>query len=229
MSTTHARSKVPYALIALSLVPLLGGVFRISKLGAGSGDVADARFLHAPQPILLHIVCAAVYCLLGAFQFDDGLRGENLTWHRRAGWLVALSGLGSALSGVWMTVSYSIPGPMQGPLLYWVRVTVGLVMAASIAVALIKVTRKDVQSHRAFMIRAYALGQGAGTQVFLLGLPVAFLGREILGAPRDLLMTAAWLVNVVFAELVIRRRSQLTTVARISKMGQSPASAHPNG
>jgi hypothetical protein len=54
------------------------------------------------------------------------------------------------------------------------------------------------------MVRAYALGQGAGTQVLVLG-PGVLLFGEVLGPTRDLLMTVAWGINVGFAEYVIRR------------------------
>src|SRR5690606_1092395 len=77
----------------------------------------------------------------------------------------------------------------------------------SLVLAIFKIARREVQAHRAFMIRAYALGQGAGTQVFLLGLPALVVGHEILGTPRDWLMAASWALNLLFAEFVIRRRS----------------------
>jgi hypothetical protein len=54
------------------------------------------------------------------------------------------------------------------------------------------------------MIRAYALGQGAGTQVLVLG-PGVLLSGEVLGPTRDLLMTLAWAINLAVAEHLIRR------------------------
>lgn len=67
------------------------------------------------------------------------------------------------------------------------------------------VLQRRIAEHRAWMVRAYALGQGAGTQaLILLPLTVAF------GAPsffvRDLLMTLAWALNVVLAEWIVRRQ-----------------------
>ena len=62
-----------------------------------------------------------------------------------------------------------------------------------------------IAAHRAWMIRAYALGQGAGTQVILM-LPLTLIA----GAPtyflRDVLMTCAWGLNIVLAEWIVRRR-----------------------
>jgi hypothetical protein len=82
---------------------------------------------------------------------------------------------------------------------------VGLAMALAIAVSVRAVLQRRIAQHEAWMIRAYALGQGAGTQVLIM-LPVTW----IVGAPafifRDVLMASAWGLNVVFAEWMIRRR-----------------------
>ncbi|MFT6864468.1 MAG: hypothetical protein ACJAVK_003034, partial [Akkermansiaceae bacterium] len=55
------------------------------------------------------------------------------------------------------------------------------------------------------MIRAYALGQGAGTQV-LVSIPWLVTVGEPSGFTRDVLMTLAWVINVFVAEWIIRRR-----------------------
>lgn len=204
---TAKSSRVPLALVALSLIPLLGGLIRLSRISSGSLEPADARFTESPALFAIHFLCSVVYCLLGAFQFDDSLRQRAPVWHRRAGILVVATGLGAALSGVAMTLTYRIPESMQGHLTFSARLTVGVTMTLSLVLAIFKIARREVQAHRAFMIRAYALGQGAGTQVFLLGLPALVVGHEILGTPRDWLMAASWALNLLFAEFVIRRRS----------------------
>lgn len=54
------------------------------------------------------------------------------------------------------------------------------------------------------MTRAYAIGLGAGTQVFT-HLPWFLMYREMPGeAPRAFLMGAGWVINVLVAEVVIR-------------------------
>jgi len=56
------------------------------------------------------------------------------------------------------------------------------------------------------MIRAYALGQGAGTQAVVL-LPWMIATGESGGPTRDLLRTLARLINVAVAEAIIRRKN----------------------
>jgi len=98
---------------------------------------------------------------------------------------------------------YPIPPELQGGLLYVVRVFVSVSMLLSIFLAVAAVTQRDIAMHRAWMIRAYALGQGAGMQVVVL-LPWMLL----IGKPnvllRDLLMSLAWLINLLVAEMAIQ-------------------------
>jgi hypothetical protein len=164
------------------------------------------------------VISATLFCLLGAFQFSAGFRRRWPGVHRSAGKLLALCGLLAGASGLWMTAFYPIPPSLQGPILYVVRLLVASAMVGAILVAWRTILRRNVPRHEAFMIRAYALGQGAGTQVLVLG-PWMLLSGESGGLTRDLLMTLAWLINVVVAELIIRSRTRRSLVAG----GQRPA------
>jgi len=195
----------PLSLVALSLVPAIAGTLKVAGLASGAAVTPEtARFAASPLPITFHLACAIPYCLLGAFQFSAGLRRRWPAWHRRAGRVLAALGVLAATSGIWMAGAYEIPAAMQGPLLFGVRVLVGLGMAAAIVLAVRAILRRDVAGHEAWMIRAYALGQGAGTQVLVLGPALLVLG-EVLGPTRDLLMTLAWAINLLVAERLIRR------------------------
>lgn len=206
---TKADFKVPALLVVLSLVPTLGGAMRLTNLtGPAAATAEHARFAAAPAPIVIHVLCATLYCVLGAFQFSSAFRARFPGWHRGAGRLLVLCGLLAGASGLWMTVLYRIPADMQGSLLYVVRLAVGSAMVASIVIALSSILRRNVARHEAFMIRAYALGQGAGTQVLVL-LPWMLVSGESGGLTRDLLMTLAWTINVVVAESIIDFRKKV--------------------
>lgn len=199
------KLRVAHALVALSVVPLLGGGMRLS--GLADGDVApmDSRFAQSPLPVVMHIVAAGLFSVLGAFQFESDLRRTWPRWHQHAGWALVLFGLLAAATGIWMTLHYAIPSPQQGSRLFWVRLAVGSGMALSLVLALRSILAGNVAAHRAWMLRAYALAQGAGTQVLFLLPPALLSGQAVSGWPRDVLMTAAWAVNVLLAELSIRR------------------------
>jgi hypothetical protein len=141
----------------------------------------------------LHIVGASVYCVLGAFQFVRVTRR-----HRLAGRLLVPCGLVAALAGMWLAVSH--PG-----LLMVFRLGFGAAMALSLVLGYLAVRQRDFRAHRAWMIRAYAIALGAGSQVVVFGLWAAFAGEPgELGTA--LLMGAGWGINLAVAEWIIREK-----------------------
>ncbi len=197
--TTSTRRDwlVPAALVALSVVPGVAGVVRLTELAGGAAVTADnARFFASPLPVVLHVLAAVAYSVLGAFQFAPAFRRRRPGWHRGAGRLLAPCGLLAAPSGLWMAHFYPRPAG-DGQLVYLERLVFGLAMVAAIVLALLAVRRRDFVSHGAWMIRGYAIGLGAGTQV-LTHLPWFVLADGEPGElPRAVMMGAGWVVNVV--------------------------------
>jgi len=193
--------RVPAALVALSVIPLLAGSARLVEL-AGGPELLRARFDPSPVPLVVHIVSVIIYAVLGAFQFSTGLRRRRSGWHRAAGRLLVLVGLVVALSALWLTLFF--PRTEGGDLLYLFRLMAGSGMAVSLVLGYMAIRRRDIARHMAWMTRAYALALGAGTQVITLG-----IGEAILGAgdrSTALLQGAGWAINLAVAEWVIRRR-----------------------
>lgn len=91
---TIADFKVPALLVLLSLVPTFGGIARLMSVARDTTVTPDnARFLHAPVPVVIHILCATLFCILGAFQFSRGFRLRWPGLHRRAGRVLGFCGL----------------------------------------------------------------------------------------------------------------------------------------
>jgi uncharacterized membrane protein len=205
--TQRADWPIPTALIVLSLIPALGGAVRLTDLANRTAITPDnARFMAVPLPVILHIFAALAFSMIGAFQFAPRFRQRHPNWHRAAGRWLMVAGLITAFSGLWMTLFYSIPQALQGPLLYIVRLLVGAGMAISIVLAWNTVRQKNIPAHRAWMMRAYALGQGAGTQA-LIFVPYTLLIGQPNQITRDVLMIAAWVINLAFVEGLLRRGS----------------------
>lgn len=188
-----------------SFVPAFVGLIRIPELLGGPAIVpSNPRAVIDPVPIVLHILGSSVFCLAGAVQFLPRLRCLRPAFHRSLGRVVATAGCISALTGFWMTMSYSFPEALQGPLLFWVRITLSLTMLALIVWALVAVRCGNIAGHYAAMLRAYAIGQGASTQTALFIIAMTILGSPPLGVQRDILMVSAWVANIALAELLIR-------------------------
>ena len=209
---------IPGVLLGLGFVPMAAGVARLVQLGGGVQITAEnARFFVAPWPVALHIISATVFCMLGALQFVPRLRRSHIRLHRSAGrWLVFL-GLAAALTGLWITQFYPRgsegPASFDGPAVYGMRLVVGLAMAVFLCLGVVAAVNRDLQRHQAWMMRGYALGLGAGTQVFT-HLPW-FVFPEIHGeTARAVCMAAGWIINLAVAEWLI---SHVRTLARVGK------------
>lgn len=194
---------MPVALVMLSLVPVIAGGARITELAVGTEVTpGNARFFASPVPVVLHIVTATGYCLLGAFQFLPRLRRSG--WHRRAGRILVPAGLLAAASGLWMTLFYPHQ-PGGGDLATVLRLIFGTFMIIAIVLGFLAIRRRNIVAHRAWMIRGYAIGLGAGTQVF-----TGALSMLLVDATDEQRLTfvlgVGWVINLVVAELIIRRR-----------------------
>lgn len=196
---------IPVGLIMLSAIPLITGALHMVELATGAEIIPNyERPSVSPLPAILHVISVTLYSILGAFQFVPGFRRRRPGWHRIAGRILVPCGLIAALSGLWMTQFYPLPEG-DGTLLYGLRLLFGSAMLLSIVLAVAAIQRRDIVEHGAWMIRAYAIGLGAGTQVLTL-----LLGALIFGTPgefpRALLMGAGWVINLAVAEWLIRKR-----------------------
>ena len=99
----------PAGLVALSVVPVAAGTTRLVQLASGAQITPDdARFFAAPMPVVLHIVTATIFCVVGALQFAPGLRRRKPSLHRVMGRGLIPCGLAAALSGLWLTQFYPV-------------------------------------------------------------------------------------------------------------------------
>ncbi len=204
---------VPAALVLLSIVPVVAGSLRLFEIVSGQHLLPDnPRIDAAPAPVIVHIIAAALYALVGTLQFSGRLRRRRPHWHRASGRALTVAGLTVAASGLWMTLFYTdAPG---GDVLWAARLMVATVMAGSILLGFTAIRRRDIAAHRAWMIRAFALGVGAGTQTLTQGLGEALFGTSSLST--GLSISSAWAINAVVAEWVIR-----SPVARRSRRARA--------
>jgi hypothetical protein len=195
----------PAGLLLLGMLPVVAGALRLDQL-SGMSDVmpANPRFSAVPLPVVLHIVSATVFATLGPLQFAAGFRRRWPAWHRVAGRLLVGCGLLVGLTGLWMTVFYAPPAG-SGPLLYASRIVFGSAMVVSIVIGLAAILRRDVQGHRLWMSRGYAIGLGAATQMLTL-----MVAEIVAGPPNELthdsMMALSWVINLAVAEWAMRTR-----------------------
>jgi uncharacterized membrane protein len=200
-----AEGLVIVGLLLLSFIPIASGIFRMTQLTGGAAVTpANARFFASPLPVMVHIVSSSLFAILGAFQFANSFRRRWPAWHRVAGRVLFVCGLLVGLSGLWMVLFYAHPVG-DGDLLSALRLLFGSGMLVSIVLSFTAIRRGNVKQHRAWILRGYAIGMGAGSQALIL-----MIGEMAAGKPdelsRALLMGAAWVINLAVAEWIIRRR-----------------------
>ncbi|MER7007761.1 DUF2306 domain-containing protein [Dactylosporangium sp. NPDC000555] len=204
----HRRRDWPIiaGLLLLAFVPSAAGGLRVAELTGGAERTpGNARFVDMPVPVIIHIIGAVTFAVLGAFQLAPGLRARHRRWHRAAGRVLVVCGLAVAASGLWMTAFYPLPTTDNTALSVF-RYVFGTAMFAALVLGFLAARRRDFRAHRAWMLRGYAIGMGAGTQA-LTSVPlfIALDEADPRYTPwRAVALLAGWLVNLGVAEWIIR-------------------------
>ena len=153
---------------------------------------------HTPG-ILLHIVGAMLATIIGPFQFLPKLRiGQYLNIHRRLGQTYLVGVLLGGLSGLYMAfLAYGgVPARLGFAVLAILWLFSGLM-------AYKHIRNKEIQRHRQWMVRNYALTFAAVTlrlwQVVFLVVGVDFIVGYITVA------WLCWIPNLLVAEWMVRR------------------------
>ena len=196
---------IPIALLILSVVPTIAGLSRLSGLIESEPiNQENARFFTSPVAVGIHIIASLIYGIFVAFQFSKGIRSQYRNWHRMAGRFLILAGFASVLTGLYLTIIFP-KLDSDGPTLFYVRMIVGIGMTFCIAMAIYALQARRFNVHGEWMIRSYAIGLGAGTQV-ITHLPwIIGTGELPTGLQRDAAMAAGWLINYLVAEIIIYR------------------------
>ncbi len=201
-------------LLVLSAVPMFAGISRLLSLSTGRFTLdGHERFAADPWVAVLHMVGATAFATLGAFQFVPSLRRG--AWHRIVGRVLSVLGLGGAIAGTVMALRWA-PKAFDSAALNAVRAVVAIAMVLFIVLGVITARRRDFEAHGAWMLRAYALFLGAGTQVFTAGFTaLPFMQPHMSEGLAAASMAAGWIINALVAEWMLRK-------PRVAEMKKGP-------
>jgi uncharacterized membrane protein YozB (DUF420 family) len=173
------------------------------------GSDFDYRYAAYPRLAYAHIVPGAVYLSLAPFQLWRSFRNRNLKRHRRIGRVALVAGLISGVFGVLFGFFQSFGGTLQAS----ATVVFGAWFLIALLSAYRAVRRRDITTHRRWMIRAFAVGLAVGTIRIWIGLFEAFGVLET----RDAFGVAFWisfLLHAAVAELWLYWRPGQTGAVR---------------
>jgi len=152
-----------------------------------------------------HVTGGGLALISGAFQFFPKLRQRRLSLHRFIGKVYVLVCLWSGFSGFFIAL-YATGGPVAKT--GFVLLAVFWVFSTLMAYRTIR--KKDIEAHREWMIRSYALTFAAVTLRLHLPLYTGFMGLDFIPAYR-LVSWTAWVPNLLVVEWFIRRQAKVAT------------------
>jgi len=190
---------IPLALVLalVTAIPVISAAVLSVQVPLGAVPAESQRLMVAPATLFGHALAGLLFGLSGPLQFLRALRQRFGRLHRISGWVFVTAGAVLGASGLALLVQVSAP-PLP-------EVARALASAALIVALALGLSARSRTRHRAWMIRAYAIGMGLGT-VGLAFFPIFLItGAPPRGLVADLIFVCAWGLNVLVAELVIRR------------------------
>ena len=186
---------------------ILVGFLAVSGVGASVfhylREPYNPGFLEFPIITALHVVLGAVYLALAPFQFVNRIRSRWLSYHRYAGRLLVMVGLGVGASALFIALVIPFSG-------WWERVINGF-FAIWYLVALgrsfLHIRAGRTALHREWMIRAFAIGLAIATMrlIFIPALIIAGNSTEQQIATLSIISFAlAFILHASLAEVWIR-------------------------
>lgn len=205
MFRTFSRPMPLVLLLALcTFIPVMMAMVRAVQIPTGTWPEDSARFTVAPVAWWLHAVAGAAFGLAGPLQFVLAMQRRFGRLHRVSGRVFMLAGVTLGLSGLVMLAR--VP-QISTSLMDVSRATFSLALLAALMLSLAAIHARDIARHRAWAIRAYAIGMGSGT-VALVFFPIYIVtGEPPMGLTADIIFTAWWAFNIALAEGVVYRIS----------------------
>jgi uncharacterized membrane protein len=195
------------ALMALGSLAVLSAIARLVSIADGLSmehlpdDHVDKHYIENLAVVLAHLVPGIAFMVLGPLQLSEKIRAKWPRWHRWAGRVYVVSGIGVALTSLYMNEYFP---PIGGALKYSANLFFAAGLIVSLAIAVIAILKKKVALHRAWMIRGLAMGLGVATQrIYLLPIYIAYGGIDDLTI--GIGVWAGFAGNLAVAELVLWR------------------------
>ncbi len=160
------------------------------------------RLSSMPISHFAHVVGGATFGIIGPLQFGRVLAGRYGRLHRIMGRVFVFCGFALSLSSISLLLRFWGDAPL---LVSTGRLIFAIALAVALTLGMTTIFSKDIQRHKRWMIRAYAIGMGA-TVVSVVFIPIyAITGEPPMGLASDILFIGSWAVAVGIAEIIVRR------------------------
>jgi uncharacterized membrane protein len=156
--------------------PLNGAIGLLVVIGVAASATFYFRewynpgFFKLPLIVALHVIPAGVYLALAPFQFMRRIRQRWPQYHRWSGRFLVVTGLVAGVNGLLMAWLIPFSG-------WWERIVLGffgILFLLALVQGFIHIRARRVKLHRAWMMRAFALGLAVATQRLIV-IPLVIL------------------------------------------------------
>jgi uncharacterized membrane protein len=200
-----ARATLVFLCLAVSLYAV--AVYGLLPVGALVHPDMKPAYEARAGAIALHVFSAVVALALGTFQFNRGLRARRPRLHRVMGRLyLGVGVLVGGLSGLYLAA-----GAFGGPVARLGFASLALAWLYTGWKAYAAIRAGDVTSHRAWMVRNFALTAAAVT--LRIYLPFSMLAGIPFEVAYPAIAWLCWLPNLVAALLLTARGRSSLAVA----------------
>jgi uncharacterized membrane protein len=171
-------------------------------------------FSHQPALLLLHVSGGILALMFGLFQFLPKLRQSRPKVHRSMGTIYAAGTVVAGISGFPLSFLFytATPQDIRGRLIPAAGGFAALSLAwpCVTAIAFVRARQRRFTEHRAWMVRSYSLTAAAIT-TRVIAFPLLLITRDPILAIN--LVMVSWPVNLLLAEMLIRRNAQPAATA----------------
>ena len=193
---------IPAILYFFSFLSIAISLFTAFQILSRTLPLEAARLAAVPFMHLSHTLGGPLFAIIGPIQFGRVLARKYGRAHRIMGRVFVISGAALAISSI--TLLWKFPDSAT-PIVSGGRLVFGIGLGVALAMAMIAIRKRNIDKHRNWMIRAYALGAGA-TIVSIVFLPIYMItGEPPMGLVSDIAFIGSWAVCVLFAEVIIWR------------------------
>jgi hypothetical protein len=194
-------AKLVLALAFFTFIPVLTALVQVFQIPSGTYPDDSARLAIAPISWFAHVLAGVAFGITGPVQFARALRHRFGALHRLSGRIFVLSGVIVGLSGLSLLAQLT---SVRTPPADIARGVFGLALLIALALSMAAIKDRDFLRHRAWAIRAYAIGMGLGA-VALVFFPIYIItGQAPNGLVSDILFVGSWVLTIAIAEVVIR-------------------------
>lgn len=196
-------------MLLATLIALVSLRFFFQRPEVAAGPLLGQKFAAHYPLFLTHVVGGILALLLGPWQFWGGLRNRHLSFHRWLGRIYLAAVLGGGVAGLYLAAIAFGGLPAQ-----FGFSSLDVLWLATASLAYVRVRRGDLDAHREWMIRNYALTFAAVT--LRLWIPLLLSTGLSFEVAYPIIAWLSWVPNLLAAEIyiTIARRRRVMIASR---------------